>query len=217
MQIYGTPQTQALNQRSKRTTFTYLPRFWHLRRRPMASGSPISSRLLRPIFPRGPRRSSSSRISWAVVCWAKKSPIIYYDNPAGKEPLPVLEDLQKTEGFELRTFAVPPPGVELGAQVLDISQRYRPDFVIAHCSAARPRLRSRNSSGPAIRCQSARPGLGLGRADINAAGGWAVAEGYQYACSSPAPATTIRSAGNQGDVQEGGEGAAEDDGRHRRL
>ena len=55
----------------------------------------------------------------------KKIAYIFYDNPAGREPLPVLEELQKLEGFEMRTFAVPPPGVEMGAQVLDIAQRYR--------------------------------------------------------------------------------------------
>src|SRR5438046_7693030 len=51
----------------------------------------------------------------------KKIAYLYYDNPAGKEPLVILEDLSKTEGFELRTFAVPAPGVEMAAQVLDIA------------------------------------------------------------------------------------------------
>ena len=60
----------------------------------------------------------------------KKIAYIFYDNPAGREPFPVLEELQKLEGFEMRTFAVPPPGVEMGAQVLDIAQRYRADFVL---------------------------------------------------------------------------------------
>src|SRR5690242_17007204 len=62
----------------------------------------------------------------------KKIAYLFYDNPAGREPIPVIEDLQKIEGFELRTFAVPPPAVEMGAQVLDIAQRFKPDFVIAH-------------------------------------------------------------------------------------
>src|SRR5437764_13464614 len=65
---------------------------------------------------------------------------IIYDNPAGRGPLPVIEDLQQIEKFELRTFAVPPPGVEMGAQVLDITQRYRPDFVIAHLFGRSPSL-----------------------------------------------------------------------------
>src|SRR5260370_1101250 len=70
----------------------------------------------------------------------KKIAYIFYDNPAGREPIPVIEDLQKIEGFELRTFAVPPPGVEMGAQMLDITQRFRPDFVISHLFGSAPGL-----------------------------------------------------------------------------
>src|SRR5436309_3355875 len=62
----------------------------------------------------------------------KKLAYLFFDNPAGREPIGVLEDLSAKEGFQLKTFAVPPPGVEMGAQVLDIAQRYRADFVIAH-------------------------------------------------------------------------------------
>jgi branched-chain amino acid transport system substrate-binding protein len=39
----------------------------------------------------------------------KKIAYLFYDNPAGKEPLVILEDLAKSEGFDLRTFAVPAP------------------------------------------------------------------------------------------------------------
>ena len=56
----------------------------------------------------------------------KKIAYLFYDNPAGREPLPIMHKLQKMEGFELRTFGVPPPGIEMGAQVLDITRRYRP-------------------------------------------------------------------------------------------
>ena len=55
----------------------------------------------------------------------KKIAYLFFDNPAGKEPLIILEDLAKSEGFELRTFAVPSPGVEMAAQVLDITGRFR--------------------------------------------------------------------------------------------
>src|SRR5437016_5282887 len=51
----------------------------------------------------------------------KKIAYIYFDNPAGKEPIAVLEDLAKIEEFEMRTFAVPSPVVEMAAQVLDIT------------------------------------------------------------------------------------------------
>ncbi|PYM78213.1 MAG: ABC transporter permease, partial [Candidatus Rokuibacteriota bacterium] len=68
----------------------------------------------------------------------KKIAYLFYDNPAGREPIEVLEDIAAKEGFQLKTFAVPPPGVEMGAQVLDIAQRYRADFVISHLFGGAP-------------------------------------------------------------------------------
>ena len=109
----------------------------------------------------------------------KKIAYIFYDNPAGREPIPVIEDLQKIEKFELRTFAVPPPGVEMGAQVLDIAQRYRPDFVIAHLFGRSPSLAIKEFKRVGFPMSKV---MGLVWAssehDIMAAGGWPVAEGY---------------------------------------
>jgi branched-chain amino acid transport system substrate-binding protein len=79
----------------------------------------------------------------------------------------------------LRTFAVPPPAVEMGAQMLDITQRYRPDFVIDHLFGG----------GPSVAIKEfKRNGYPLskvvalvwasGEHDIVGAGGWPVAEGY---------------------------------------
>src|SRR5216683_1585119 len=93
----------------------------------------------------------------------KKIAFIFYDNPAGREPIEVLEDLATIEGFQLKTFAVPPPGVEMGAQVLDIAQRFRADFVIGHLFGG----------SPAVSFV-----WGSGEANIEAAGGFAAAEGY---------------------------------------
>ncbi len=109
----------------------------------------------------------------------KKIAYMYYDNPAGLEPLPIIKKLQVTEGFELRTFAVPAPGVEMSAQVLDIAQRYRPDFVIAHLFGRAPSvmIKSMKQSGYPLSKV-----LGLvwasSEADIAAAGGWTMAQGY---------------------------------------
>jgi len=105
---------------------------------------------------------------------------VFYDNPAGREPIPIIEDLQKIEKFEVRTFAVPPPGVEMGAQVLDISQRYRPDFVIAHLFGRSPSVAIKEFKRVGYPLTKV---LGLvwasSEADITAAGGWQVAEGYR--------------------------------------
>jgi branched-chain amino acid transport system substrate-binding protein len=84
----------------------------------------------------------------------KKIAYIFYDNPAGREPIQVLEDIASVEGFQMKTFAVPPPGVEMGAQVLDIAQRFYPlNKVIGLVWAS-------------------------AEANIEGAGGFAVAEGY---------------------------------------
>jgi len=109
----------------------------------------------------------------------KKLAYLYYDNPAGLEPMPILKALQESEGFELRTFAVPPPGVEMSAQVLDIAQRYRPDFVLAHLFGRSPSVAMKELK---------RSGYPLSKvvgfvwasseADIAAAGGWGVVQGY---------------------------------------
>jgi branched-chain amino acid transport system substrate-binding protein len=109
----------------------------------------------------------------------KKIAYLFYDNPAGREPLPVLEALAKQEGYEMRTFAVPPPGVEMGAQVLDITQRFRPDFVIAHLFGRSPSVSIKELKRAAYPLSKVVSFVwGASEADIEAAGGWGTAEGY---------------------------------------
>lgn len=109
----------------------------------------------------------------------KKIAYIFYDNPAGHEPLPILNALQKQEGFDLRTFAVPPPGVDVSAQVLAISQQYRPDFVIDHTFGKSPALiiKGLRENGYPLNKVVAMV-WASGEADIKAAGGWSAAQGY---------------------------------------
>jgi branched-chain amino acid transport system substrate-binding protein len=109
----------------------------------------------------------------------KKIAYLFYDNPAGREPIPVLEDLSAKEGFQLRTFAVPPPGVEMGAQALDIAQRYRADFLIAHLFGRSPSVSIKELKRIGYPLRKVVSFVwGSAEADIEAAGGYAVAEGY---------------------------------------
>jgi branched-chain amino acid transport system substrate-binding protein len=109
----------------------------------------------------------------------KKVAYIYYDNPAGHEPLPVLEALKASEGFDLKTYAVPPPGIDVSAQVLDIAQRYQPDFVIAHLFGKAPALAIKGFKENGYPLSQV---VGLvwasSEADIQAAGGFGLAQGY---------------------------------------
>jgi len=109
----------------------------------------------------------------------KKIAYIFFDNPAGREPIEVVEDLATQEGFQLKIFAVPPPGVEMGAQVLDIAQRYRADAVIAHLFGGAPAVSIKEFKRVGYPLNKV-VSLVWGSAEVNidAAGGFAAAEGY---------------------------------------
>ena len=59
----------------------------------------------------------------------KKIAHVHIDSPFGREPIPVMENLAESEGFELRTFAYPSPGNEQSATWTEV-RRYQPDFVV---------------------------------------------------------------------------------------
>ena len=109
----------------------------------------------------------------------KKIAYIFYDNPAGREPIDLLADIAEKEGFQLKTFAVPPPGVEMGAQVLDIAQRFRADFVISHLFGGAPSVSIKELKRIGYPMRKV---IGLvwasAEANIEGAGGFGVAEGY---------------------------------------
>jgi branched-chain amino acid transport system substrate-binding protein len=109
----------------------------------------------------------------------KKIAYLFFDNPAGREPIDLLGDIAEQEGFQLKTFAVPPPGVEMGAQVLDIAQRFRADFVISHLFGGAPSVSIKELKRIGYPMRKV---IGLvwasAEANIEGAGGFGVAEGY---------------------------------------
>jgi len=58
----------------------------------------------------------------------KKIALVYHDSPYGKEPIKLLEERAKREGFQLLLLPVTSPGVEQKATWLQIRQQ-RPDYV----------------------------------------------------------------------------------------
>jgi len=177
--LYGTPQTQALTQKLNEDKIPGTS--------PGFGTSAAANGARYPyLFPIAASYWSQSAAALQFIkerlggsLAGKKIAYLYYDNPAGREPLPIIEEIQKIEKFELRGFAVPPPGVEMGAQVLDIAQRYRPDFVISHLFGRSPSVAIKELKRAGYPLSKA---IGLvwasSEADIEAAGGWAVAEGY---------------------------------------
>ena len=109
----------------------------------------------------------------------KKIAYLFFDNPPGREPIDLLGDSAEQEGFQLKTFAVPPPGVEMGAQVLDIAQRFRADFVISHLFGGAPSVSIKELKRIGYPMRKV---IGLvwasAEANIEGAGGFGVAEGY---------------------------------------
>ncbi|MFZ3237518.1 MAG: ABC transporter substrate-binding protein [Stellaceae bacterium] len=179
MTLYGTPMTVALNQRLEQDKITTTSPGFGL----SAAADGVRYPYLFPIA-----ASYWSQAAAAVKfvkdklggdLKGKKIAYLYYDNPAGKEPMPIIDALQKSEGFELRTYAVPPPGVELGAQVLDITQRFHPDFVIMQLFGRAPSVAIKSLKGAGYPLSKV---IGFvwaaSEADIAAAGGFGLAEGY---------------------------------------
>ncbi|MDZ7695607.1 MAG: ABC transporter substrate-binding protein [Deltaproteobacteria bacterium] len=55
---------------------------------------------------------------------------LHIDVPYGQETKPILDELSKRYGFEIRHFPVPWPGIDQKAQWMDIVRRYKADWVI---------------------------------------------------------------------------------------
>ncbi len=59
----------------------------------------------------------------------KKITLVYHDSPFGKEPIPLLQERAKMNGFELSLIPVTAPGVEQKSAWLQVRQQ-RPDYVL---------------------------------------------------------------------------------------
>src|SRR6266481_8406647 len=177
--VYGSPQVQALNQKLEEDKIPGTSPGFGIAASADGKRFPYLFPVAATYWSQGAGAVQFVKDKLGGSLKGKKIAYLFYDNPAGREPIPVIEDLQKTEGFELRTFAVPPPAVEMGAQMLDITQRYRPDFVIDHLFGGGPSVAIKEFKRNGYPLSKV---LGLvwasGEHDILGAGGWAVAEGY---------------------------------------
>ena len=179
MTLYGTPQTVALNQRLEQDKIPTTSPGFGISAAADGTRFPYLFPIAATYWSQAAAAVSFAKQQLGGNIKGKKIAYVYYDNPAGKEAMPILEALQKQEGYDMRTFAVPPPGVEMGAQIIDITQRYRPDFIIMHLFGRSPSVAIKGLKGAGFPLKHV---VGLvwasAEADILAAGGWATAEGY---------------------------------------
>ncbi len=179
MTLYGTPQTVALNQRLEQDHMPTTSPGFGISAAADGARFPFLFPVAATYWSQGAAAVKFTKDQLGGDLKGKKIAYIYYDNPAGKEPLPIIEALQKTEGFDLRSFAVPAPGVELGSQIIAITQQYHPDFIIAHLFGRSPSVFIKGMKGAGFPLNKV---VGLvwasAEADILAAGGWDTAEGY---------------------------------------
>ncbi len=59
----------------------------------------------------------------------KKIALVYHDSPFGKEPIPLMQERSKMNGFELSLLPVTAPGVEQKSTWLQVRQS-KPDYVV---------------------------------------------------------------------------------------
>lgn len=103
---------------------------------------------------------------------------LFYDNPAGREPLPIFSRICEMEGYECRDFAVPAPGVEMASQVLDITRRMRADWVVGHLFGNAPSVSIRELKKNGFPLDKVLSLVwGAGEEDMKTAG-WDTAQGY---------------------------------------
>ncbi|HJU31972.1 MAG TPA: ABC transporter substrate-binding protein [Hyphomicrobiaceae bacterium] len=177
--IYGTPQTAALNKKLEEDKILGTSPGFGTAAAADGKKYPYTFPIAASYWSQGAAAVKFAKDKLGGSLKGKKIGYIYYDNPAGKEPIAVLEDLAASEGFEMKTFAVPAPGVEMAAQVLDITGRFKPDFVITHLFGRSPSVSIKELKGKGYPLSKVVALVwGSAEGDIIAAGGWGVAEGY---------------------------------------
>lgn len=177
--IYGTPQTVALNQRLEQDHMPATSPGFGIAASADGKYYPYLFPVAATYWSQAAAAVKFAKDKLGGSLKGKKIAYIFIDNPAGREPLPILKALQKQEGFEMQTFGVPPPGVDVSAQVLAITQNYRPDFIIDHLFGKPPALfiKGLKQNGYPLSKVIAFV-WASGEPDIKAAGGWSVAQGY---------------------------------------
>ncbi|HMO46920.1 MAG TPA: ABC transporter substrate-binding protein [Rubrivivax sp.] len=96
----------------------------------------VDGEVFKPVFPLGPTywgqaANMVSYIKRQAGADFKKTKIayLYIDYPLGQEPIPVLQELQRREGFALSMFPYPLPGNDMSSAISQL-RRFQPDWIV---------------------------------------------------------------------------------------
>jgi len=99
-------------------------------------GDAVDGAVFKSVFPLGPTYwgQAANIVSYfkkqsGGSLKGKKIAFLYIDYPFGQEPIPVLQELQKREGFDLQMFPYPLPGNDQSSAWSQI-RRFQPDLII---------------------------------------------------------------------------------------
>jgi branched-chain amino acid transport system substrate-binding protein len=103
---------------------------------------------------------------------------LYYDNPAGREGIAMVDAIAEKEGFVVRKYAVQPPALELGSEVTAIVREFKADWVITSLFGRAPAASIREFKRAGFPLDRVVAFVyGAGDADV-ADAGWENAQGY---------------------------------------
>src|SRR5436305_2098249 len=118
--LYGTPQTAALNKKLEEDKILGTSPGFGTASAADGKRFPYTFPIAASYWSQGGAAVAFAKEALGGSLKGKKIAFLFYDNPAGKEPPPILEYLAKAEGFDLLTLAGPTPGIAKGGQIPDI-------------------------------------------------------------------------------------------------
>ena len=153
MAIYGTPQVQALNQKLVEDKIPGTSPGFGISASADGGRFPYLFPVAATYWSQGAAAVQFIKDKLGGSLKGKKIAYVYYDNPAGHEPLPILEDLQKIEGSSCGPLPCRRRVWRWAHRCSTSRSVIGPILSSTICSVGRPQWRSRNTSAPAFRCR----------------------------------------------------------------
>ena len=139
MTLYGTPMTVALNQRLEEDKIATTSPGFGIAAAADGTRYPYLFPIAATYWSQGAAAVQFVKDKLGGSLKGKKIAYVFYDNPAGREPLPIVEELQKTRGFRASDLCRTAPGCRgrrpsaRHRAALQTGFRHRPSFRPVAC------------------------------------------------------------------------------------